>query len=189
MKNLILQGASVVILGCMPFIAFSATYYDCIKGDGSVSYRAEPCLKGEKLGQQFDVNLADFDSGNKEFVGVASSKPLDLYRERNGNYLVSGSVSGYPVNFMVDTGASITSISSQTASVAGINGCRSAKFNTANGEVVACVATAPAITFGRFQLSNVDVAIMPNMTGALLGMNVLSQFKMEQRGSMMRISR
>lgn len=188
MKVSILRGMLFAVLGCIPFIAFSETYFDCIKSDGSISYRAEPCRKGEKESRRFDVNLNDFDTRNKEFAGGASM-PLDLYRQRNGNYFVSGSVGGYPVDFVVDTGASITSISKQAAATAGINECRMVKFNTANGEVAGCVAIVSAITFGNFHVGNVDVAVMPNMAGALLGMNVLSQFKMEQRGSMLRISK
>jgi clan AA aspartic protease (TIGR02281 family) len=187
MKKLILGAASVAILGFLPQTAFAVTYYDCVKEDGSISYRVEPCLKGEKESRRFQVNLDDFDSGRKESVGSGAAKSLDLYKERNGNFFVPGSVGGYPVSFIVDTGASITSISKQAASVAGIRECQSRRFNTANGDVVGCVATAPSITFGGFRLSNVEVAVMPNMTGALLGMNVLSQFKMEQHGSVMRI--
>ncbi len=189
MKKLVFVAASVAILDFTPLIAFSATYYDCIKENGAISYRVEPCLKGEKESRRFQVDLDDFDPSKKESVGSGVAKSLDLYRERNGNFFVSGSIGEYPVSFIVDTGASITSISKQAASVAGIRECQSRRFNTANGEVVGCVATAPTITFGSFHLSNVEVAVMPNMTGALLGMNVLSQFKMEQHGSVLRISK
>lgn len=189
MKKLILVAASVAILVFLPKIAFPVTYYDCVKEGGAISYRVEPCLKGEKESRRFQVDLDDFDSGRKESVSSGAAKSLDLHKERSGNFFVSGSIGEYPVSFIVDTGASITSISKQAASIAGIRECQSRKFNTANGEVVGCVATAPTVTFGSFRLSNVEVAVMPNMTGALLGMNVLSRFKMEQHGSVMRISK
>jgi aspartyl protease family protein len=189
MKKLIFVAASVAILDFTPLTAFATTYYDCIKQDGSVSYRVEPCLKGETESRRFQVDLDNFTPGKKESIGSDVAKSLDLRRGRSGNYFVSGSIGEHPVNFIVDTGASITSISKQAASIAGISGCRSRKFNTANGEVIGCVATAPMIAFGNFRLSNVEVAVMPNMNGALLGMNVLNQFKMEQHGSVMRITK
>lgn len=47
----------------------------------------------------------------------------------------------------------------------------------------------PKITFGKFTLDNVEVTIMPNMSSdALLGMNVLKNFRIEQVGNVMRIS-
>lgn len=178
-----------MIILCMPISAFSATYYDCIRSDGSITFRAEPCLKPEKENRHFQVDLANFDQTQKESVGRASPNPVILRQGRNGNYFVSGSVNGYTVNFMVDTGASLTTISKQTAAAAGIqSSCTPRSFHTANGEVIGCVATIHEITFDKFRLVNVDVAVMPNMQGALLGMNVLGQFKMQQQGNVMRIS-
>lgn len=179
----------IVLCMLLPLSAFSATYYDCIRSDGSITFRAEPCLKQEKESRHFQVNLDDFDQTKKESVGRASPNPVSLRQESNGNYLVSGSVNGYPVNFIVDTGASLTTISKQTATAAGIpSSCTPRSFHTANGEVIGCVVTIREVTFDKFRLVNVDVAVMPNMQGALLGMNVLGQFKMQQQGNVMKIS-
>ena len=53
----------------------------------------------------------------------------------------------------------------------------------------ACAATVAEITFGSFKLTNVDVNVMPTMPGtALLGMNVLRNFHIEQIDKIMRIS-
>ncbi len=90
---------------------------------------------------------------------------------------------------MIDTGATIVSISSETASQAGIQKCSPRLVSTANGKVNACAATALEITFGTFKLINVDVNIMPDMPGsALLGMNILRNFHIEQVDSVMQIS-
>ena len=60
---------------------------------------------------------------------------------------------------------------------------------TANGNVNACMAIVPEVSFGGFRLTDIEVAIMPNMSGdALLGMNVLRKFHIEQIGEAMRIS-
>ncbi len=123
---------------------------------------------------------------SSELIGYGK---LELKQTRDGHYFSSGTVSGTPVVFMIDTGATTVSISSNIAARAGIRKCFPRPVSTANGKVNACVATVPEITFGSFRLSHVEVMIMPNMSGdALLGMNVLRNFYIEQAGNVMRIS-
>lgn len=120
---------------------------------------------------------------------VVGPGKLELKQTRDGHYLTSGSVNGTPVVFMIDTGATAVSISSEIASRAGIRNCTPLQVATANGQVNACIAKVPEVTFGSFKFTNVDVTIMPNMPGeSLLGMNVLRNFRIEQVNRIMRIS-
>jgi len=121
-----------------------------------------------------------------ELIGIGK---LDLLQTREGHYFSSGTVNGSPVVFMIDTGATTVSVSSEIASQAGIEKCSPQIVSTANGKVNACKATVSEVTFGKFQLTNVEVIVMPNMPGdALLGMNVLRNFHIEQIDNVMRIS-
>ena len=121
-----------------------------------------------------------------EVMGVGK---LDLVQTRDGHYYSSGTVNGSPVVFMIDTGATTVSISSEIASRAGIEKCSPQLVVTANGKVNACKTTVPEVTFGKFKLTHVEVTIMPNMPGnALLGMNILRNFHIEQIDKVMRIS-
>lgn len=120
---------------------------------------------------------------------IIGSGKMELKQTRDGHYFSSGTVNGAPVVFMVDTGATVVSISAEIAARAGIRECAPRQVLTANGQVNACVATVPEVTFGSFRLTQVDVMVMPNMPGdALLGMNVLRNFRIEQAGKVMRIS-
>lgn len=108
----------------------------------------------------------------------------------NGHYLSVGSINGVPLVFMVDTGASIVSISSAMAARIGISQCAPITVSTANGKAQGCMAKVPEMTFGGFRLSNVDVAVMPSMSSdGLLGMNVLRHFHIEQANDTLIISR
>jgi len=114
---------------------------------------------------------------------------MDLRRDQGGNYKVLGRVNGAQVEFMVDTGASITSINQQTGLQAGIQQCTPREFHTANGKVMGCVGTANQLVFGNFSMENIEVAILPQLeTSALLGMNALSRVHIEQHGQVMRVS-
>jgi clan AA aspartic protease (TIGR02281 family) len=114
---------------------------------------------------------------------------VDLVQRPDGHYYSAGYVNGMPIVFMVDTGATLTSLSQEMARKSGIYSCDAQSFNTANGSVQGCVAKAPKIQIGSFILRDFQVAIMPNQsTDALLGMNVLRMFRLEQQSGVMRIS-
>jgi formylglycine-generating enzyme len=84
MKYDFAQGVTVAILCCTPIAAISSTYYDCIKADDSITYRAEPCLKGEKERRHFQVNLERFDS-NKKDTGENASSNFDNLNLKRGD--------------------------------------------------------------------------------------------------------
>ncbi len=120
---------------------------------------------------------------------IIGNGKLELKQTREGHYFSSGSINGSPVVFMIDTGATIIAISAEIAARAGIKKCSPHLVTTASGKVQACAATAAEITFGAFKLTNTAVSILPDMPGeALLGMNVLRNFHIEQIDNIMRIS-
>jgi clan AA aspartic protease (TIGR02281 family) len=114
---------------------------------------------------------------------------MTVARQTNGHFYVPGSVSNVPVTFMVDTGASVTSISSDIARQASISNCKEVQFQTANGAATGCIALVPNMTLGNFTLQNITVAVMPNLETNLLGANVLRNFQVSQSDSLMLIGR
>lgn len=114
---------------------------------------------------------------------------VELAQRPDGHYYIDGYVNGAPIAFVVDTGATFTTLSREDAYRAGIEICTSRTFHTANGVVEGCVGRVPKIQIGGFVLRNTDVAVLPNQAGvALLGMNILNNFRIEQQGGVMRIS-
>ncbi len=114
---------------------------------------------------------------------------MEVPRQANGHFYVPGTVANVPVTFMVDTGATVTSISSNIARQAGIHNCKEVQFQTANGQATGCLALVPRMTLGNFVLENITVAVMPNMETSLLGANVLRNFQVSQSDSGMLIGR
>jgi len=120
---------------------------------------------------------------------IIGSGEMELLQANNGHYFSSGTINDTPVIFLIDTGATYVSVSSEIALRAGIQECLPRPVMTANGKVDACTAIVPEITFGAFHLNNIEVTVMPNMSEeALLGMNVLRNFRIEQVDNVMRIS-
>ena len=113
---------------------------------------------------------------------------MEISRHSNGHFHINGAINGFPVTYLIDTGASLTSVSAQTAKQAGIRDCKPSTFRTASGTIPGCIALVPELTIGTFQLQNIAVAVMPNMEIDLLGMNVLSHFEMKQVDGVMRLS-
>ena len=111
---------------------------------------------------------------------------------KNGSYTVQGSIREVPTNFQIDTGASNTAVSKRIADAGGFveSDCLSMlDVSTANGVVSVCAVSIPEIKFGDFYAYNVQAIIMPNMQpDALLGMDVLQRFNIEQRARTLKIS-
>jgi aspartyl protease family protein len=112
---------------------------------------------------------------------------MEVQRHANGHFYLPGTIDNVPVTFMVDTGASVTSIPSDIARQANIRNCKEVQFQTANGEATGCIALVSRMTLGNFVLENITVAVMPNMETSLLGANVLRNFQVNQNGSRMLI--
>lgn len=96
MKYYFAQGVTVVIICCTPIAAFPVTYFDCIKSDGSITYRAEPCLKSEKESRHFDVNLEKFHSGKEDTDGQALSNLEDL-NQKGGDKKIANTATVVPL--------------------------------------------------------------------------------------------
>lgn len=98
----------------------------------------------------------------------------------DGHFWVQASLNGVPVDFLVDTGATYTGVSPGVAARAGLMPDRNdagVLLETANGTIVARMATAGSLRFGGIAASGLPVAIGPD-NGAetnVIGMNLLSQ--------------
>lgn len=148
--------------------------------------------------QSSGASAADFQLFVKTVMPEATAPPpptfsgdgsMTVQRQGNGHFYLPGTIANVPVTFMVDTGASVTSISSDIARQAGIHNCKEVQFQTANGATTGCIALAPKITLGNFVLENITVAVMPNLETNLLGANVLRNFQVNQSDGLMLIGR
>lgn len=166
--------------------------------DGAEVFASQPLIV--RADQAARLGLLGYGNGPgdvmfsfSESLGATFSDGVEGYgslvMQRQGmHYAVDGTINDRPLTFMVDTGASITTVSRAFAREAGLHQCVPHKTSTANGIASACKAVAHELSLGQFRLRDVDVDIMDNPGVPLLGMNVINRFRMEQQGDVMRLS-
>ncbi len=133
----------------------------------------------------YDSSLGVVDSSKNSVEGIGAL----ILQRKSGHFEAEGSVNDVPVVFMIDTGATLTSISTKTAILAGVRDCEPSQTYTANGFIDTCIGTVKELSVGQFRLKNVKVSYSKEIENtSLLGMNIIEQFYLEQQGDVMRLS-
>lgn len=118
-------------------------------------------------------------------VFVANRSEFILSADKEGHYRINGRINEYPVEFLVDTGATLVAIPQTIATQLHITGRYPVTISTANGEITGSLTRLQQLSFGEFNLKDIKAVIIPGAADdtILLGMNVLSQFNMVQEGN------
>jgi aspartyl protease family protein len=113
-----------------------------------------------------------------------------LKDNRTAGYFVDGLINGQPVRFLVDTGATSVAMSEQHAARLGIlhrvDGIR-VGVGTASGDAVAHRVNLRSVSIAGMRLADVKAVVIEGDSprNILLGMNVLTQFEMDQRENLL----
>jgi aspartyl protease family protein len=115
-----------------------------------------------------------------EAVGtpIQSGEELRIPMADDGHYWVEASINGHEAAFMVDSGASVTTISKEVAAQAGIEtGFQVAEVETANGSVIMQRARAERFQVGQIGREEFSVFVNAHDDTNVLGMNFLSSLE------------
>lgn len=109
---------------------------------------------------------------------------------RRGGYFTDGLINGQPVRFLVDTGATSIAMSETHAARLGIQhrvDGRRIDVGTASGRAVGHQVVLDRVSVGELRLTDVRAVVIEGDSpqDVLLGMNVLSQFEIDQRENLM----
>jgi aspartyl protease family protein len=110
---------------------------------------------------------------------VLANGDLVIPRAHDGHFYAPGYINGREVVFLVDTGASLVSVSEPLAQAAGLDDGVSTTFHTANGERSGRVVEGVTVSVGPVRVHNVRVGVGLNLgddSQALLGQSFLSKF-------------
>ncbi len=110
---------------------------------------------------------------------------LVLIRNRLGHYVFEGEINGRSVDFLVDTGATTTSVPGQLANGLGLQLGRAINVQTAAGTTRAYLTRLDSLSMAGIKLADVRATVIPEMDAdeVLLGMNVLKNMELIQRGN------
>lgn len=116
-------------------------------------------------------------TANQKAVGEA----MQIRRGDNGHFNVRVQVNGNSVDFMIDSGATTTALSSNAAGDAKVAVDESGfpvMIDTANGRVLAKRGKISVLQLGTIKLQDLDVTVSDNLGDTnLLGMNFLDRLK------------
>ena len=99
---------------------------------------------------------------------------------QRGHVILEAAVNGAPVRMLVDTGASLVTLTPQDARAAGIAPSElvyNARVNTANGTARMAPVTLREIRIDQLTLYDVPAAVLENLNLSLLGMSFLTRLQ------------
>lgn len=113
----------------------------------------------------------------------ATGKPVQLAGDVirvplavDGHFWIQAEVNGVPVDFLVDSGATMTTVGRKTAALAGlpVSGQRNQLVRTGNGLIRVASGRAQTVTVGDIERRNVRMFIADGDELNVLGMNYLT---------------
>ncbi|TXT36285.1 MAG: aspartyl protease family protein [Comamonadaceae bacterium] len=110
---------------------------------------------------------------------VMANGDLVIKRSQDGHFYTLGTVNGVDAKFMVDTGASLVTVSDDFAKKALIRGGVTTTFKTANGDAQGRIVDGVGVSIGPVSVTNVRVGVGlrgHEASDALLGQSFLSKF-------------
>lgn len=122
---------------------------------------------------------------------ISSDGDVEVVLQRNAydHYVSSGYINGQKVTFLVDTGATNVVVPMHLANRLKLRPGTEQRIRTANGTVIARHTVIDRLSIGQLELDYVDATLNPGMPGneILLGMSVLGEVELIQRGDELRI--
>lgn len=117
---------------------------------------------------------------------ASGQKKIVLTADSRGHFFAVGTINGVSTRFMVDTGATAISLSSEEAKRTGVNylSGRRVLTQTANGVVPVYRVRVDRVSIGGITLSNIDAIVIEGgrLPVALLGMSFLNRMEMRREG-------
>jgi len=113
--------------------------------------------------------------------GAPNRVELQIPASPDGHHYVDGAINGHRVRFMLDTGASYTSVSESLAHRVGLPPGQVAIFETANGRANGRLVAGQALEIGGLSVPPLTIGVMPGYRDvALLGQNFLRHVELSQ---------
>jgi aspartyl protease family protein len=124
--------------------------------------------------------------------GGATGREILIAAGPGGHFVTSGQINGKPVQFMVDTGATVVAMGRQEADRLGIDWKKGqpGMGHTAAGVVTTHGVSLTSVRIGDVEVFGVNAMILPSeMPFVLLGNSFLGRFQLRQENDVLRLQR
>jgi hypothetical protein len=169
--------ASLVVLqspvSAEPVFRCGKTYTNVPSAQGSTKGASKGCVL---------VDTTNPPQGKGEFIAVDGSRQITVPVGQDGRFWVRGTVNGFPVQFVIDKGATVNAgvaVTEDFAAKANLIGGSPAHIQTAGGIVDGRRVERVAMSFGPFRMPVSTVLVGPiggKSADAVLGQELLSLF-------------
>ena len=127
-----------------------------------------------------------------EYAPPAAGASVMIAPDHQGMYYTDGAINGYPVTFMVDTGASDIAMNRQQARRMGIDfrvDGKEGMTQTASGTAKAYTVVLKRVTVGDITLNDVSALVVDgdSPTEVLLGGSFLNRLNMKREGKVLHL--
>lgn len=140
--------------------------------------------KRKELGMGQGVSIAG---------GGAVAQMATLYANNAGHFFGEGYINGFPIKFLVDTGATSIAINGKEARRLGIRylGGDSGLVHTAGGNVKAYRVSLNTVKIGEIVMHQVEALVLEGNSPeiALFGMSALNRLQMERDGMVLTLTK
>lgn len=141
----------------------------------------------------FDDVLEGINNPNQTVttqINHQGQQEIVLKQNRQGHYVANGQINGQPVQFLLDTGATMVAIPEHIAKQLKLKKGTAHQTMTANGTSTSFLTQLDTISLGGLQMHNVRASISKGMQfdEILLGMTFLKHLKMTQEGPFLTLS-
>lgn len=111
---------------------------------------------------------------------VPASNTIVYTANASGHVILDAAINGAPIRLLVDTGASLVTLTPEDARSAGIDVRRlafNARANTANGAARMAPVTLREVRIDQLSVYDVPAAVLENLNVSLLGMSFLARLQ------------
>jgi aspartyl protease family protein len=147
---------------------------------GSASFDVEGKRRTLNMGQSFAGGTA-----------AGARQSISLTADARGHYAAAGSLNGYPMTFLVDTGATSIAINAAEAKRIGLDykAGQAVGVGTAAGVVPAWRVKFNTVKVGSITVNQVDgMVVESGLNVPLLGMSFLNRMEMQRDGQTMTLT-
>jgi aspartyl protease family protein len=147
----------------------------------------------EAAGRRFTLRVGEAPASvGGGGAGPASSGRIVLTAQSGGHFMANGSINGRAAYFLVDTGASMVSMSASDAERYGVDykSGQPVQMNTANGVALGWRLKLASVRVGDVELREIDAVVtQQSMPFVLLGNSFLTRFQMRRDNDQMILER